>query len=178
MSDEFVLEETPAYDGDNGGKKTEFEAIPDDTVLEAELLGMEKKTMPFQDDDGNDVIRVEWAFKVTQDGDFKNRRVWGQTSTTFTSHEDCKMRAWVQELLAVDELQPGFKFRTNQLIGNKARIVVGTRSYTNKAGEFKTVNTIKDVIRPRSAVQQRPADPKPAPSPEPVGAGVGTEEPF
>ena len=45
----------------SGDDKTEFVVIPEDTMVEAELLGMEKKKMPFQDDNGNDVFKVEWT---------------------------------------------------------------------------------------------------------------------
>jgi len=153
----------------SGDEKTEFVVIPEDTMVEAELLGMEKKKMPFQDDNGNDVFKVEWTFKITEEGEYKNRRVWGQTSTIFTSHEDCKMRAWVQEILAVDELSPGFKFKTGDLVNEKARIVIGQRSYTTRDGEARTVNTVKDVIRARAA------KPAAAPMPETVGASAGSE---
>lgn len=174
MSDEYTLEESASFNDD---EKTEFTLIPEDTVLESELLGMEKKTMPFKDDDGNDVVKVEWTFKVTQDGEFKNRRVWGQTSTVFTSHEDCKMRAWVQELLAVDELTPGFKFKTADLINNSARIVIGQRSWTDKkTNEPRTVNTVKDVIRSRQATA--PVVDATIQQEEPVAAGAAVEEPF
>lgn len=146
MSEMFVLEETEQTE------ERTYPVIAEGTILEAEITKVQKVVKPFKDDDGNPVVRVEFSFKVV---DEKNtgKLLWGETPTTFTTHPDCKMRAWVQEILAVNELPKDFKFDTDAIIGSNCRVVVGLREWTDKnTGEIKQRNFVSDVIRSREAI--------------------------
>lgn len=140
MGDTFVLEER---------EEGSFSVIPADTILEAEIESVKKIVKPFTDDNGDPVRRVEFAFRIIDDN-FHGRKVWGDTPTTFTTHPDCKLRAWVQEALAVSELPKSFTFNTDSLQGEKVRVVVGVREWV-KDGETQQRNFVTDVLRSRDA---------------------------
>jgi len=163
VDDGFTLVETVPPEE---GEKKEFDIIPDDTILGAVVVKSEKAVKPYKDDDGNPIIKVEFSFKVTDEGEYRNRRVWGETPTTFTTHPDCKLRAWVQEALAVAELPKDFTFNLADLNDQPVRVVVGVRSWTDKStGNLQERNYVKDVIRDRDHA-------------EAVASAVPEEEPF
>ncbi len=177
----------PAGEGpvDENGEKKEYPTIPEGTILDVECLGLEKKTMPFKDDDGNDVVKVEFSFRIV-DGEYENRRLWGQTSTVFSTHEDCRLYQWVKALLGVDDLQPNFTFRAAEMKGTRARAEVGTRTYTPRnSTEVKEVNFVGDLMPARSNTAAAPASngtgtvtttAAPAPTLASVASAFGAEE--
>ena len=177
MSDEVFTLGEPKSSGGDDGENREFTIIPEDTVLEAELLEMNRKLMPYKNDDGDDVYKVEFTFRVVEDGEYKNRRVWGNTSTAFVNHPDCRLYSWVKALLGVEDLPGGFAFRPKDLLGSKARVVIGIRKYTPRnSTEEKAVNFVSELAPSRALV--RAAAPAPAPAPAPVPASATDEEPF
>lgn len=136
--------------------------IPEDEVLQARITNVSQRKKPFQAEDGSDIWRMEFSFVIDQpDSPFDGSRIWGDTSTHFNSHPDCKLRAWTGEILGVD-LQPGFVLDTDQLAGNRCRVVVGVKKY-KKDGEDKERNFVRDVMRARESH---------------VYAGVEGDEPF
>lgn len=124
--------------------------IPEDEILPAKVSGVQQKTKPFTDDDGNAIIRMEFAFVVDDPGNaFDGQRLWGDTPTTFTTHPDCRLRAWAQELYG-QELPKGFILDTDDLKGMACRIVVAQKTYKDKVSqEDKVRNYVKDVFRAR-----------------------------
>lgn len=150
MGDLYTLEESTGED---------YTLIPEDTILGVKVTKVETVTTKMTDEiTGEPVKQVEFTFVVTDDGDYQSRKVWGKTSTKFTTHEKCRLRAWTQEILAVDELPPGFKLDTDGLVGNSCRVVVGVNTWEDKkagpdpltgAAQYKSNNKVKDVIRAR-----------------------------
>lgn len=134
----------------SGGGSSDFKPIPEDTIVEGELLNVKVKEMPYKDDQGNAVERTEFEFVITEDG-YDGRRLWGTTGTKLVDHPDCKLKAWSQEIFG-QEFPPNYRLDTDILIGKRARLVVGYREYTNKNGENKWANSVKDVIRARNTV--------------------------
>lgn len=134
---EFVLQEVP-----------EFDVIDDGDILEAVVDSCEERESKFfKDANGNPEMQVAFRFRVIQDGPFFDRVVFGDTPITFSTHSECKLRMWVQELLSEDSLPSGFRFNTDTLIGLPCRIVV--TQYTSKAG--KKGNSVQDVLRAKGA---------------------------
>lgn len=133
----------------SGGGTSDRQPIPEDTILEGELLNVRVKEMPYKDDDGKPVERTEFEFVITEDG-YDGRRLWGTTGTKLVDHPDCKLKAWSQEVFG-QEFPPSYRLDTDILIGKRARLVVGYREY-EKNGEKRWTNTVKDVIRARNVV--------------------------
>lgn len=148
----YTLKDTGSADETGEG----FSLIEDGTVLEAEVLSIEEKLMPFKDKDtGDDVFKLEFTFRIMQEP-YENRRMWGQTSTNFARHPQCVLYSWTQEIIG-QELPSGFQLDTDALIGERCRIAVGVREYPDKKnpnedGTFniKQVNYVFDVIRSKS----------------------------
>ncbi len=136
MGDEFVLEEV-----------VELELIPDGEILQAEVIKAEKQTKPWKDENDNDIVKVSFLFRITEEGPFYDRKVYGETPLTFSTHSDCKLRIWVQELLGQDQLMKGFKFNTEMLSDLPCRVAVGQRTSQKTK---KTSNFVADVIRASS----------------------------
>lgn len=139
----FEMQEPASSPGEERKK------IDEDTIVEGELLAVKNKEMPYKDDNGNPVERTEFEFVITDEG-FDGRRLWGTTGTKLVDHPDCKLKAWSQEIFG-QEFPPGYRLDTDILIGKRARLVVGYREY-EKNGEKRWTNSVKDVIRSRTAV--------------------------
>lgn len=180
MSDEeFVLQETTAGIDPETGEKIVYEKIPDGTFVEAEVVAVKKEPHKFfKEEDGSPQIKVNFRFKILE-GEFVNRQVFGMTPTTFTTHDDCKLRQWVEALLGVDEIAPGFKFTLGDLVSTKARIVIGLREYVDKEGKDGWNNEVRDVIFSRENEERLARQRAAAPAPQPVTVPAGPEEePF
>lgn len=138
---EFVLEETEAQ---------EFEVIPEASIVTLEVVTVEDRETPWDIDENDPSLgkkhQVSFRFKVTE-GDYSGRTLFGNTPTTFTTHPDCKLRAWVQEILGESALPTGFRFSTEVLEGMPVKGVVAHRFKTNADGSTTPKEYISDVIR-------------------------------
>lgn len=163
MSDDFVMEKAP--------ESKAPELLPNDSEHPARVVKMERKLMPFKDDEGNDIYKVEGTFElqgdeytfVGREGDVLQRRVYGNVSAVFNDSPYCRLRAWVMEILGADELPEGFRFSLQDLVGNDVRVIVEIHEYPDKkaprnlwtedinTGELvapkKQINRVKDVLR-------------------------------
>lgn len=114
-----------------------FEAIPENTIVEADIEQVEERETPFWIDDNDHEKgkqrQVSFKFRVTGPEEYKGRILFGNTTTTFSNHPDCKLRVWVQEILGVDQLPLGFKLDLGQLEGAPIKVVVGNK--TKKAAD-------------------------------------------
>jgi hypothetical protein len=134
--------------------------IPEGDIVQAKVTACEQRVAPFKDDNGNEVVRIEFTFTIEEPGSpYDGQRIFGSTSNTFTNHPDCKLRAWAQELL-VTELEPGFTLDTDTLIGQRCRVVVGVRE-TEKNGLTKTRNYAQDIMRPRDGAPYKGMEEEP-----------------
>ena len=136
----------PTFELEEGG------LIEEDQILEAEVVSIEQKKMPFQNKEtGADVFNLEFKFLIDEpDNPHDGSNLWGKTGTKFTSHPDCKLKNWAQEILVAD-LEVGYVLDTDILIGHKCRVVVGIQRWEDKAtSETRSKNIVKDVIRSRT----------------------------
>lgn len=125
------------------------EAIPEHTILVMEIVDVKEVEKPWKDDDGNPVNRVEFSFVVREpEGEnsrFDGRKIWGETPTTFSRSDRCKLRAWAQEILS-EKL--GNTLDTDILIGRRCRGVVHQRI---KKNTDQVYNFVHDVLPDRNA---------------------------
>lgn len=128
-----------------------FEAIPQDTVVEAEIEQVEERVTPF-DIDKNDPSKgkqkqVSFRFRVTGPSEYEGRVLFGNTTTNFSNHPDCKLRVWVQEILGQDQLPVGFKLDLEQLEGAPIKVVVGNKPKKNADGTESVRDFADQLIR-------------------------------
>lgn len=165
MSDEFTLGQ--ATDRPEGA----WVAIPDQSLLSARVLTVNKTKMPFQDKDtGEDVYRVKWVFQVTDPGQFDGRKVDGMTSTAFVNHAECRMYQWVSSLLGGGGLPEGFVFKTEDVEGLDCEVLVEMKEKPRRDGNGMWINN--------SVVDVRPAENRPVPVGSAFGGTAVDEEPF
>lgn len=120
--------------------------IPEDEILTAKITSIVEKKKPWQDDDGKDVIRMEFGFVVEDpDSPFDGQRIWGDTPMTFTDNPNCRLFAWAQEIMGQELARP-LTLDTDLLVGSTVRVVAAQREY-EKDGQKKVRNFVKDVIR-------------------------------
>jgi hypothetical protein len=134
------------------GEGGELVLLPAGTPLLAEVVKVEVKDHPFFWKDKDDHSKgkqeqVAFTFKVI-DEEFFGRFVYGDTPTTFNDNERCKLRRWVEEIFAFDNLAPGFEFETDTLVANPVYVVMRHDTYNDKiTGEPKTVQRVDTLIR-------------------------------
>lgn len=131
------------------------EHIDDGIVYVARVLGIKLKEKPYKDDDGNPVKKVEWKFKIISDDDQNDREIWGETSTKFVDHPDCKLKNWSEAALG-RILPVGYRIDTDDCLDRDVRIRVGLREYT-KDGQDKKHNFVADVLPTRENVEKMKA---------------------
>lgn len=140
----FVLEQSEVKD---------FEVIPAGTVLLTTIVAVEDREAPWLIDENDPskgkVHQVSFRFKVTTPGEFRDRTLFGNTPTTFTTHPDCKLRAWVLEILGQNQLPVGFVLDLDVLVGLPVKVAVAHRApKTNADGTPKPPQEfVSDVLR-------------------------------
>jgi len=120
--------------------------MEDDSLYEAEVVSCSVQTKPFKDDEGKDVKKVVFKFRIDDpNSQHDGALVWGETSTVFNTHPNNRLRQWAQAILEV-ELPVGYALDTDVLNGNRCRIVVGLREYKDKEGQIQQKNFVKDLL--------------------------------
>ena len=155
MSDTtFVLEESTGV---------EYELIPDGTIVPAKVVEVKRETTKMKDQvTGDPVEQIVFKFALLTDDYGEGKVVWGRTSTKFSTHENCRLHAWVLEIMGVNELPAGFRLDLQDLVGNECRVSVEVNTWEDKkagpdpeTGEirYKSNNRAKDVIRSRASAK-------------------------
>ncbi len=162
--------EAVAEGGDVGsdGTRREYEKIPGGTWVDATVVKVAEETKPFKDDDGNEITKVAFTFEFQYGG--QDRKAWGETSTKFVFHPNCKLRNWSQEILATD-LPEEFVLNTDHLVGEKCQVLIGYREWEagSKNGRSWAAgwkNFAEDVKRSGSNIVPDGAKAAPAPPAE------------
>lgn len=135
----------------------DFPAIPAGTQLLTEVLDVKyKEEGPFWVDPEDHALgkapQVSFRFKVVEEGEYLNRQLFGNTPATFTTHPECKLRRWAEEIYDVDELPVDFAFSVDDetgkieaLEGGNVYIIVG--NYKTKDTPPKVKDTVQDIKR-------------------------------
>lgn len=121
--------------------------IPEGEVLAVTILKCDVGTSPFKNDDGTERQQVSFTFKVIEEGEWQDLYLFGNTPTTFSTHPDCKLRGWVEEILGGGALPVDFELDTDDLVGQDCRVRVGVRE--RKGSDGKSVvqkNYVLDVL--------------------------------
>jgi hypothetical protein len=131
-------------------EQSDFEVIDEGETVLAEVVRCEVRETPFWVDE-NDQSKgkqqeVSFRFSVVS-GPHKGRTLFGRTPTTFTSHPDCKLRAWVQEILGSDNLPVGFSFDPSDLETLQVNVIVGHRPKKNADGTTSVREFVSSVKR-------------------------------
>lgn len=128
----------------------DYVAVPAGTYY-AEVQGVEVRDSPFEDErnPGQKQKEVSFRFKIVDDRypEVNGQLVWGRTPTTFTNHENCKLRMWVEEIFAFNELPLGFEFDTENLVGQPVQIVVVNRNGKDRQGNPKVFASVDTLLR-------------------------------
>lgn len=125
-------------------EESEFSGYIDDgTRYAATVASIKKREKPFKDDAGQPIVRVEFHFKLIADDGHDGQDIWGDTSTRFNSHPECRLKQWSEALLGM-RLTPHFRLDTDMLLDRHCFVVVGKKSW-EKDGETKYRNFVRDV---------------------------------
>jgi len=130
----------------------EFELIPAGTTLMCEVVEVKHQDSIFwvDKDDQSQGKQKEFSFKfnVTEDGPYLGRFIYGRTSTAFTTHSNCRLRQWVEEIFSFDDLPVDFTYDTDTMIGQPVKVVVGVNEWTDKkTNELRQRNYADTLLR-------------------------------
>jgi hypothetical protein len=125
-------------------EESEFAGYIDDGArYAATVAGIKKREKPFKDDNGQAIIRVEFHFKLIADDGHDGQDIWGDTSTRFNSHPECRLKQWSEAILGM-HLAPHFRLDTDMLLDRHCFVVIGKKEW-QKDGELKVRNFVRDV---------------------------------
>lgn len=117
--------------------------IPEDTVLVATLVNISKREKTNKDNEK--YTRLNWRFRINDpESAWDGQSIYGETSTSFVRHADCKFYAWAQMVMGF-EFPSGFDIETDDLVEKECRIVTGRREYTSE-GEPRVYVYVEDVM--------------------------------
>jgi hypothetical protein len=125
------------------GDGSEYELIPENDQVNVMVEAVEENNFTY---DGENVEKLRWKFTILDEGPWQGKTIQGDTSTNFTAHPSCKAYNWAVAITG-HEFPPGTSFDTDELVGMRARALVGHR--TSKQG--RTFMKVKEVMPPRSA---------------------------
>lgn len=121
--------------------------IDDGTVLQARVVGHNLKDRTIK---GETVKKVGWKFQVESDGPYFGRTVWGDTSTKFVKHPNCKLYSWSEAVLG-QKLPAGYRIDLDHLLDRECRIVVAKDTWNGPDQEVRMRNYVSEVHPSREA---------------------------
>lgn len=124
--------------------------IDDGTIYGAKIRDVRLVEKPYKDADGKPVKKIVFRFQLATDDDHDGEDLYGETSTRFVNHPDCRLFAWSEAILGM-RLPPKYRLNTDDLIDRDCRVMVGKREY-EKDGMTKQHNSVRDVIPSRQAM--------------------------
>lgn len=123
--------------------------IEDGEIYGAQLVGTNLKERKFPSEP-EPVKRVGWKFRIESEDGHDGQDVWGETSTRFVDHPECRLKTWSEALLG-QELPAGYRLDLDTLHDRKCRVIIGKREYV-KDGETKFHNFVREVHPTREAM--------------------------
>lgn len=144
---QFVLgnkEDYVPYDGDADGER-DFPVVPEYTRLICEVVKVEEKEKrPEARFDEYDLTEISFRVKCI-DGKYAKQQFFGNTKPSFTWHDKCKFRHWVEAIIGVpkDGLPGGFELDLPALTGMKCDVIMGVRI---RKKDNKEMNYIRDIL--------------------------------
>ena len=130
--------------------ETEFFTIPAGELLEATVEEVEIREFDWNNPDKGGatehIVKLRWNFLITDEGEWKGKKIHGETSPTFTNHPNCKAMNWAMALTG-RPYPPGEELDTDDLMGLRCRIAIINRQ--DKKDETKVWHTVVAPIRAR-----------------------------
>lgn len=142
---EMVMEEAE--------ERPAFVLVPDGTILEAVIEDIkEQESMYYKEPDGvTPQKQISFRFKVTSQGQFEGRTLFGNVAKWFSTDPNCRLRLWIQEIMGRDSLPADFKVNLKHLVGLTCRIMVSEHLGKAKDGVTdQKKNKVTDVLRDAS----------------------------
>lgn len=126
-----------------------FELLPEDSVIEVTVSNIE--TSEWTDPATAETRKnLNWTFTINTPGEWETKRIWGNTSLVFNTNPNCKLRNWSQSILNT-ELDSGFQLDTDDLIGRRARVVVGHKDGKDREGKAVKRQFVADLLPARKS---------------------------
>lgn len=127
-------------------QEAKFHPIPEDHPVRAVLNEMKERTFQYtekstgQQREGR---RVQWLFKVTEDGLWKDRIVRGETSADMTADDGNRLAGWFGTLLG-REIVIGMNIDADDVVGLPCYITV--RQEPDRRDPEKKWERVEDVL--------------------------------
>lgn len=106
------------------GESKEFELIPENELVNARVADIREHNFQWE---GETIEKLKWDFVVADGGEWDGKTVFGETSTTFTAHPNCKAYNWAVAITG-KQYDSGEVLDTDDLIGMPCRILIGHKT--------------------------------------------------
>lgn len=127
--------------------------IPDDTEYLATVADISLRERTFRDNET--AKRLTFKFKLISDDAHNGEELYGETSTNFTDHPNCRLYRWAETLLGM-RLPPHYQLDTDDLLDKRCRVIVQYGTY-EKQGQTQEFNRVKDIKPTRQAAESMAA---------------------
>lgn len=106
------------------------ETIPEDSMLRARVVEMKERSFQWTDYKVNppeqrETTKLRWYFEIT-DGEYRTKRVHGETDPNLSTHPRNRFRQWAEALLN-REVPGGMKVDTDDLVGLPCMVTIAHR---------------------------------------------------
>src|SRR5215471_15560180 len=98
--------------------------IDDGTVYPAKVRDVRLTTRNYNDrvtGEPKETKRITFRFELVADDDHDGTDLYGETSTKFVSHVDCRIYSWAQAILGM-HLPPKYRLDTDDLVDRDCRV--------------------------------------------------------
>ncbi len=133
-----------------GSSPDDFELIPEHDIVSARLQDVTMRTFTW---DGEEVEKLKWTVVITDPGPWQGKELFGDTSTNFTVHPNCKAYNWAKALTG-KSYDNGEELDTDDLLGLPCRVMIGHKK--DKGGT--TWMRVREVLPSRGAASQAPVE--------------------
>lgn len=102
-------------------KKTdELNLIPENELVNVRVSNIEMREFTF---DNEKVEKLRWEFVVVDPGPWEGKNIFGDTSTNFTAHPNCKAYNWSTAITG-KQFDVGEELDTDNLLGLPCRVII------------------------------------------------------
>ena len=129
-------------------ESAEFDLIPENEIVNVRVGNISINQFHWE---GEDVEKLRWEFVIDEDGTWKGKTVFGDTSLTFSAHPNCKAYNWTTAITG-KAYESGEVFDTDDLVGLSCRVMIAHR----KDKQGRVWMKVREVLPARAGASNAP----------------------
>jgi hypothetical protein len=122
------------------GESKEFDLIPENELVNVRVSDILAHNFEWE---GETIHKLKWEFVISEPGQWEGKTVFGETSTTFTAHPNCKAYNWAVAITG-KQYDSGETMDTDDLIGMPCRVMIAHKK--DKKVEDRKWMRVREVL--------------------------------